>query len=105
MLFCHVAEDEYDDDDEDEANDDEDDDEKKMCQGELLVSWVSGLDRAEERPCMEKVLSLTMTMMIMSIIMMMISRIMMMMRAYQHFPTSHIPTRKYVIMMKGGNTT
>ena len=46
----------------------------RMCQGELLVSWVSGLDRAEGRPRMEEVVSLTlmitmMTMMMMTILM------------------------------------
>ena len=40
------------------------------------------------------------------VIMMMVMMMMMMMTAYQHIPTSHIPTWwEYVIMMKGGNMT
>ena len=40
----------------------------RMCQGELLVSWVSGLDRVEELPWMEEVVSLTVMITMMAMI-------------------------------------
>ena len=41
-----------------------------MLQGELLISWVSGLDRVEEQPWMGEVVSLTIVMTIMMTMMM-----------------------------------
>ena len=52
---------------------------KQMLQGELLISWVSGLDRVEEQPWMGEVVSLTIMMMtIMTMMMMLMTMIMMM---------------------------
>ena len=44
---------------------------QQMLQGELLISWVSGLDRVEEQPWMGEVVSLTIMMMTMMTMMMM----------------------------------
>ena len=52
---------------------------QQMLQGELLISWVSGLDRVEEQPWMGEVVSLTIMMMTMMTMMMMLMTMMMMM--------------------------
>ena len=52
---------------------------QQMLQGELLISWVSGLDRVEEQPWMGEVVSLTTMMMTIMTMMMMLMTMMMMM--------------------------
>ena len=47
----------------------------RMCQGELLVSWVSGLDRVEELPWMEEVVSLTVMITMMAMITMILLKL------------------------------